>query len=81
MNHGGGIAPSDQGSLVHRDTNRYDLTVKSGHRAAVIQTTRNHLFWDPAAGRWTKAAALKYGTRLRTRFAGPVTRPLPSALS
>jgi hypothetical protein len=35
----------------------------------VIDTTRSHLFWVPATsggGRWIKAAALTYGTHLRT---------------
>jgi len=52
--------------LVHNDTNRYDLKVRVGHRSAVIHTTRTHLFWVPAAHRWIRAAALHYGTHLRT---------------
>jgi hypothetical protein len=32
--------------MVKRDTDRYDLTIRSGPRTAVIDTTRNHLFWD-----------------------------------
>jgi RHS repeat-associated protein len=51
--------------LVHHDTNRYNLKVKTAHGIAVIHTTRNHLFWDPAAGRWAKAASLRHDTRLR----------------
>jgi hypothetical protein len=52
--------------LLHHDTDRYDLTVKTAQGSAVIQTTAGHLFWDQATGRWTKAASLKYGDYLRT---------------
>jgi hypothetical protein len=53
--------------LVHHDTNRYNLTISTGGgHTAVIHTTRNHLFWSPNTHRWTKAAALKYGTHLTT---------------
>jgi RHS repeat-associated protein len=52
--------------LVHHDTNRYDLTVKNGGQAAVIDTTRTHLFWNPATRQWVQAAALKHGAELRT---------------
>jgi hypothetical protein len=63
--------------LVHHDTNLYDLTIKAHGRTAVIDTTSNHLFWVPATrgagGRWAKAAALKYGTHLRTPAGGYAT--------
>jgi len=52
--------------LLHHDTDRYDLTVKTAHGGAVIRTTAGHLFWDQTTGRWTKAASLKYGDYLRT---------------
>ncbi len=52
--------------LLHHDTDRYDLIVKTAQGIAVIQTTAGHLFWDQTAGRWTKAASLKYGDYLRT---------------
>jgi hypothetical protein len=43
----------------------------------VIDTTTNHLFWVPGAtgrsGRWVKAAALRYGTHLRTPAGGYAT--------
>ena len=55
--------------LVHRDTDLYDLKVKSRGRVSVIRTTSNRLFWVPGIGghdgRWVKAGALKYGTHLR----------------
>ncbi|HEX6524356.1 MAG TPA: DUF4258 domain-containing protein, partial [Streptosporangiaceae bacterium] len=55
---------------IHRDTNLYDLKIRAGTRTAVIDTTSGHLFWTLATsghgGRWVKAAALRYGTRLRT---------------
>jgi RHS repeat-associated protein len=59
--------------LVHHDTNRYDLKVSAGHHTAVIDTTSNHLFWDETAGRWVKAAALRYGAHLRTASGGEST--------
>jgi RHS repeat-associated protein len=49
-----------------RDTDRYDLTIRSGPRTAVIDTTRNHLFWDVSQDRWVQAGALKNGNHLRT---------------
>jgi YD repeat-containing protein len=52
--------------LLHHDTNRYDLTVKTSHGSAVIETTTTHLFWDGTSHRWVKAAAPKYGDYLRT---------------
>jgi Pretoxin HINT domain len=52
--------------LLHHDTDLYDLTVKTSSGTSVIDTTRNHLFWDQTSGRWTKAAALSYGDKLRT---------------
>ena len=52
--------------LVHHDTNRYDLTIKTAHGTGVIDTTSTHLFWDPATRQWAKAATLGHGTRLRT---------------
>jgi RHS repeat-associated protein len=55
--------------LVHYDRDLYDLKMRSGTRTSVIATTSNHLFWVPGNrghGRWVKAAALRYGTHLRT---------------
>jgi len=52
--------------LVHHDRDLYDLTVRAAGRTTVIDTTSSHLFWDAGSRRWVKAAALKYGTRLRT---------------
>jgi hypothetical protein len=52
--------------MVKRDNDKYDLSVRSGHRTTVIDTTRNHLFWDDTLHRWVKAEALKYGDHLRT---------------
>ena len=59
--------------LVHHDTNRYDLRVKTAHGTAVINTTRNHLFWDVTTRSWVRAGALKYGSHLRTPSGGPAT--------
>jgi len=50
--------------LVHHDTNRYDLKVKTAHGTAVIHTTSTHLFWDPGVKRWVKAASLAQGAKL-----------------
>lgn len=52
--------------LVHRDTNRYDLKIKTTHGTAVIGTTTTHLFWNPATRQWVKAIALGSGSDLRT---------------
>jgi Pretoxin HINT domain len=52
--------------LVHHDTDRYDLTIKTAHGTAVIQTTSSHRFYDQTTSRWTRAAALSYGDTLRT---------------
>jgi large repetitive protein len=52
--------------LVRHDSDLYDLRVATAHGTAVIDTTRSHLFFDAGHHRWVKAAALKYGTRLRT---------------
>jgi hypothetical protein len=51
--------------MVRRDNDKYDLTIRSGHRTAVIDTTRNHLLWDVTGG-WVKAGALRHGDYLRT---------------
>jgi hypothetical protein len=59
--------------MVRDDHDLYDLKVRAGGRTAVIDTTRNHLFWDPGTRRWIKAAALKYGTHLRTPSGGTAT--------
>jgi Pretoxin HINT domain len=50
--------------LIHHDTNRYNLKIKTRGGTAVIHTTRNHRFWVPSLDKWVKAAALKYGTHL-----------------
>ena len=58
--------------LVHHDTNRYNLTVKTGHhQTAVIHTTTTHLFWNPLARQWVMAVALGNGSKLRTPADGP----------
>jgi hypothetical protein len=66
--------------MVHHDHDLYDLKVRAGGRTAVIDTTRNHLFWAPDSHRWIKAAALKYGAHLRTPPAGTMDscRPGPA---
>ena len=52
--------------MVHHDTDRYNLTIRAGHRTAVIHTTRNHLFWDLSQAKWVEAGSLKHGDHLRT---------------
>ena len=52
--------------LVNHDTDLYDLQIRSGQHTAVIHTTASHLFWDPAARRWVKAASLRVGEPLQT---------------
>jgi hypothetical protein len=51
--------------LVNHDTDLYNLKVQTSGGVAVIRTTLRHLFWDASSNKWVKAAALKYGTRLR----------------
>jgi hypothetical protein len=59
--------------LVHHDTNRYNLTVKTAHRTAVIHTTTTHLFWNPSTRSWVKAAALGHGAQLHALGRATVT--------
>jgi hypothetical protein len=59
--------------LLHHDIDRYDLTVKTTHGTAVIQTTTSHLFWNQTTGSWVKVANLKYGDYLRTSDGATVT--------
>ncbi len=59
--------------LVHYDTGRYHLRVRTARGFAIIDTTSNHLFWDPAARRWVKAGALLPGGLLRSLGAARVT--------
>jgi RHS repeat-associated protein len=52
--------------LVNHDTDLYDLKVKTAKGTAVIHTTSNHPFWDPAAHRWVQAGKLRPGEPLLT---------------
>jgi len=52
--------------LVHHDTDLYNLKIRSGHTTSVIDTTSNHLFWDPYLHQWVAAAKLKKGEHLKT---------------
>jgi hypothetical protein len=53
--------------LLHHDTDRYDLTVKTAHGTAVIDTTSSHLFWNPYPHYgWIPATHLKPGMHLKT---------------
>ena len=45
---GKGQVKTVQAVLVHYDTDLYDLTVKTARGTEAIDTTTNHLFWDPA---------------------------------
>ncbi len=60
-----------QAVLVHYDTDLYDLMVKTARGTEVINTTSNHLFWDPARHQWVKAASLKRGEHLLTANGTP----------
>jgi hypothetical protein len=51
--------------MVKQDTDRYNLTIEVEHRPAVIDTTRNHLFYDLTRRQWMKASQLGHGDRLR----------------
>ncbi len=59
--------------LVHHDTNRFNLTVRTLRGSSVIQTTRNHPFFDLTRHRWIKAAALKHRDCLRSSNGMSVT--------
>jgi hypothetical protein len=59
--------------MVKRDTDRYDLTIRSGPRTAVIDTTRNHLFWDAYLHYWVAANKLSKGEHLKTPDGATVT--------
>jgi Pretoxin HINT domain len=52
--------------LVHHDSDRYDLTVKTAHGTAVINTTSSHLFWNFSLHKFIPASHLKTGMRLKT---------------
>jgi Pretoxin HINT domain len=59
-------AETVQAVIVEHDIDLYDLTVRTGGRDVVIQTTAHHRFWDQTTGRWTFADALAAGDLLRT---------------
>jgi Pretoxin HINT domain len=59
--------------LVHHDTDRYDLTVRTARGTAIIDTTSSHLFWSQTTRQWVKAAALDDGTYLRASDGAVVT--------
>jgi hypothetical protein len=64
-------AETVQAVLVHYDTNLYDLKVKTTHGTEAIDTTSNHLFWDPHLKQWVTAAKLKPGEHLLTANGSP----------
>jgi hypothetical protein len=51
---------------VHRDTNLYNLTVKTGTGTEVIHTTASHQFWDPYQHQWIASNKLSKGEHLLT---------------
>ncbi|MGW2556900.1 RHS repeat-associated core domain-containing protein, partial [Streptomyces sp. NPDC001635] len=60
--------------LVHHDSDRLDLTVKSASgKTAVIHTTDHHAFWDDTRHAWVIAAALLPGHVLSTPADGHAT--------
>jgi Pretoxin HINT domain len=59
--------------LVHYDTNRYNLKVRTADGAAVIHTTTAHLFWDPYQHQWIASSKLAKGERLQTANGSPAT--------
>jgi hypothetical protein len=56
---------------VNHDHDLFDLKVKTSHGIQVIHTTASHLFWDPVAHKWVKAARLRNGQHLRTANGKP----------
>lgn len=59
--------------MVKRDTDRYDLRIKTARGTAVIGTTTRHLFWDLSRHQWVKADTLARGSYLRTPAGASVT--------
>jgi hypothetical protein len=59
--------------MVHHDTDKYNLKLRSGNKTAMIRTTRDHLFWDLTRHRWITAGALRYGDHLRSSDGASVT--------
>ena len=71
---------------VNRDTDLYNLNVKTSHGVQVIHTTSNHLFWDPylhyAGFRQTtsnRAASQDRRTASRPRWSADRSRPSTTA--
>jgi RHS repeat-associated protein len=60
--------------LVHRDSDRLDLAVRSSSgKTAVIHTTDHHAFWDDTRHAWVIAASLSPGHVLSTPTGGHAT--------
>jgi hypothetical protein len=59
--------------MVKRDTDRYDLRIKTARRTTVIDTTRNHRFFDVTHDKWVRAGKLRSGVELRTAYGTAVT--------
>jgi hypothetical protein len=51
--------------MVRHDSDLYELAIGRGRARAVIDTTRNHLFYDLTRRRWTRAGQLRPGDSLR----------------
>jgi hypothetical protein len=69
---GGGEPEGRPVTQLHRnlDTELTDVTVQDG---TVIRTTQHHPFWNDTTGKWTDAADLKQGDRLRAPKGRPAT--------
>jgi hypothetical protein len=61
--------------LVHHDTDLYDLKIRDHGKTSVIDTTSNHLFWVPGAGR-SGAGGSKPGHS----STAPTSAPLAAAM-
>ena len=55
-----------QAVMVKWDTDLYNLNVKVNGHHQTINTTANHLFYDPAAKKWVEASKLNKGEHLKT---------------
>ncbi|MDQ2816084.1 MAG: Hint domain-containing protein [Actinomycetota bacterium] len=59
--------------LVHNDHDLYDLKVRADGRTTVIDTTSNHLFWDPYLHYWVPANKISKNEHLKAPDGAAVT--------
>ena len=55
-----------QAVMVNRDSNLYDITIKTPHGLQEVHTTTNHPIWSDTSHAWIPAAEVDKDSRLRT---------------